>query len=699
MPVASRTFRDEDGLQLTDIQRDRSPGDAGSFSLRHDEHAGCHEASSNSRPTSSTSNASSSSLSWLSPVVLNILAVETAERFSYFGFRAILVLYFTKSLKYGETKAVAYFAYTTCWAYLSPLAGALLADGPWGRYTTILRFGILYVVGLVVLTLAASMTSSADDDANLAWRRDLTFVGLFLTCLGTGGIKPCVSAFGADQVARRSPCYNRTRLVPSSVPAANASAKETDSGHPRIDVETQPRLVPSHAGRDDDCNQTTHDQSGIEQTEGCNSEHLQAYFSFFYMAINVGATASIAVVPVIRKYGGFGAAFCLSLLCMVVAVALFWLRRAEYVHESAVRPSLLGDGDADPANGADPHQPVRNDSTLAESFRLCSWLLHFNLWALLPEHLTQRMPYLCPRPMPFSNTSESNAFEMIRRGKHHLVPTVDKDESREYAEIATNSVTGDSGLHQQKLRDAAQAVYVLPILAMLPVFWCLYDQQGSVWTLQATRMDTGSLQPEQLNVVNPVEIMVLVPLFDRVIYPWLRNRHGVDLRPLRRMGWGMLLAAMSFFASAVVEHAIQQRANEMNTDNLTAPSPGTISVWWQLPQITILSLAEIFLSVTGLEFAYASSPDHLKAFIMSLYLLTTALGDMLGGVLYSSVFADWSMASAMITCGALMLLNWLAFLRVGAWWESHDAASMLLSRVPTINVDPSTSQGDEDEDC
>src|SRR3569623_1812580 len=96
------------------------------------------------------------SYQWLTPTVCNILVVEAGERFSYFGFRAILVLYFTH-LQYTDRQAIAFFAYTSCLAYLSPVAGALLADGPLGRYTTILGFGILYVLGLVILTLGASL--------------------------------------------------------------------------------------------------------------------------------------------------------------------------------------------------------------------------------------------------------------------------------------------------------------------------------------------------------------------------------------------------------------------------------------------------------------------------------------------------------------------------------------------------------------
>ena len=124
----------------------------------------------------------------LTPVVWCILLTEMGERFSYFGFRAVLVLYFKEILRYDDNWAIALFAYTTSLAYLSPLAGALLADGLWGRYRTIFYFGLVYVLGLATLTLAAWI------DFQLPWKRAVSFVGLFLCCLGTGGIKPCVSS-------------------------------------------------------------------------------------------------------------------------------------------------------------------------------------------------------------------------------------------------------------------------------------------------------------------------------------------------------------------------------------------------------------------------------------------------------------------------------------------------------------------------
>jgi dipeptide/tripeptide permease len=67
-------------------------------------------------------------VTFLTPVVWCILITETVERFAYFGFRAVLVLYFIHALDYSEETAIAFYAYVICVAYASPMLGAFLAD-------------------------------------------------------------------------------------------------------------------------------------------------------------------------------------------------------------------------------------------------------------------------------------------------------------------------------------------------------------------------------------------------------------------------------------------------------------------------------------------------------------------------------------------------------------------------------------------
>jgi POT family proton-dependent oligopeptide transporter len=198
----------------------------------------------------------------------------------------------------------------------------------------------------------------------------------------------------------------------------------------------------------------------------------------------------------------------------------------------------------------------------------------------------------------------------------------------------------------------------MPVMSLFPIFWMLYDQQTSVWTLQATKLQLHGLQPEQLIIINPFEIMIFIPLFDRLIYPFLEYM-GVNLPHLRRMRWGMVLAALAFSLSGFLESAIQRNP------------PNSISVAYQLPQITFLAIAEIFISVTGLEFAYSTSPERIKAFLMGMYLLTTAAGDLLGGILYSTFFQSLNRATVMHVCAGLMIVNLFIFCWVGQGWEEQ----------------------------
>ncbi|XP_062983474.1 solute carrier family 15 member 1-like [Elgaria multicarinata webbii] len=109
-----------------------------------------------------------------------------------------------------------------------------------------------------------------------------------------------------------------------------------------------------------------------------------------------------------------------------------------------------------------------------------------------------------------------------------------------------------------------QTKMVLKVLFLyipLPMFWALFDQQGSRWTLQATTMDGdfGSIQiqPDQMQTVNPILIVIMVPVVDALVYPLIQKCH-INFTPLRKMTVGMLLAALAFVVAAVVQREIDK---------------------------------------------------------------------------------------------------------------------------------------------
>lgn len=117
--------------------------------------------------------------------------------------------------------------------------------------------------------------------------------------------------------------------------------------------------------------------------------------------------------------------------------------------------------------------------------------------------------------------------------------------------------------------------------------------------------------PSQTQFVNPALILTGIPLFTYVIYPFV-NRF-FNLTPLRKIGIGFVLTAMSFGVAALIE----QRITAGHTPN----------IGWQFLAYAILTSGEIMVSIVCLEFAYTQSPPKMKSFIMGVFFLGIAIGN------------------------------------------------------------------------
>ena len=151
---------------------------------------------------------------------------------------------------------------------------------------------------------------------------------------------------------------------------------------------------------------------------------------------------------------------------------------------------------------------------------------------------------------------------------------------------------------------------LVPLFTFVAVFWSLYDQTGSSWVLQAEQMDLKFLGitwlESQIQAVNPILILVFIPLFTFVIYPWINRIF--PLTPLRKIGLGMLLMTVSFGLTTLIQTWI---------DAGERPSIG-----WQIVAFVMITAAEIMVAVVGLEFAYTQAPRAMKSWVMSLFLLS-----------------------------------------------------------------------------
>jgi POT family proton-dependent oligopeptide transporter len=166
--------------------------------------------------------------------------------------------------------------------------------------------------------------------------------------------------------------------------------------------------------------------------------------------------------------------------------------------------------------------------------------------------------------------------------------------------------------------EGCQAVLrVITIFIPVIFFWACFDQKASLWVIQgrsmaAPQIGGWTMLPAQMQSVNPALVMLLVPLTTYGLYPWLERR-GLRFTPLRRMGIGLMLTGVSYLLAAAIQ--------------LSIDGGGRPSLLWQLGPYAVLTLSEIFVSVTGLEFAYTQAPKEMKGVIMSFWLLTTSIGN------------------------------------------------------------------------
>ncbi|MCP3691818.1 MAG: MFS transporter, partial [Planctomycetaceae bacterium] len=161
------------------------------------------------------------------------------------------------------------------------------------------------------------------------------------------------------------------------------------------------------------------------------------------------------------------------------------------------------------------------------------------------------------------------------------------------------------------------------IYAFVAMFWALFDQTGSAWVLQAERMDRYFLGfewlPSQIQAINPIMIMVLIPVFNGVkALRWpglyeLLNR-VFPLTPLRKISIGFFLTVLAFVIPAWIEMRLD--AGQF------------VNIVWQLAAYGILTAAEVFVSITCLEFSYTQAPRKMKSLIMACFLMSVSLGNL-----------------------------------------------------------------------
>ncbi len=458
-----------------------------------------------------------------------IIGNEGCERFSFYGMRNILTPFLvTSSLLYAagaevsraerEGAAKEVFHTFVLGVYFFPLLGGWLADRFLGKYRTILYLSLLYCVGQGCLALFV--------DQKMGF-----YLGLLLIALGSGGIKPCVSAFVGDQ-------FDRT-----------------------------------------------------------NKSLARVVFDAFYWIINFGAFFASLLMPVFLRDLGPAVAFGVPGVLMFVSTVVLWLGRRLYVDvppapphpDSFVRVARSALAAAGPAGAGRSGLALALAGGAVALACLAMGFVDLGRITLTHQHpLLGVAQWWCLALVTAIGFAGVGTWWQLDRAR---------------AAHPAGAVEG-----------ARSVLRVLVLFALVTPFWSLFDQKASTWVLQGNAMTKPSwFEPAQMQALNPLLVMLLIPFNNLVLYPALRRR-GVEPTPLRRMASGIAFSGLSWVVIGMLQ--LQLDAGE------------PLSIVWQVLPYALLTLGEVLVSATGLEFAYSQAPAPMKGAILAFWSLSVTVGNL-----------------------------------------------------------------------
>lgn len=200
-------------------------------------------------------------------------------------------------------------------------------------------------------------------------------------------------------------------------------------------------------------------------------------------------------------------------------------------------------------------------------------------------------------------------------------------------------------------------------------------------TSQAATMELHGAPNDVVSNLNPLFIIILIPVMDFAVYPGLR-RMGIQFNPIKRITCGFFLASASMISATVTQMYIYKLGPCGNAAN-SCDEPAPINVWLQILPYALIGFSEIMASITSLEYAFTKAPKNMRSMVQAIALATTAISSAL--------------SQAMVGLAEDPLLTWnyavvaiLAFLGGICFWftfKDLDKEEDSLNMLPETNFE------------
>ncbi|KAF3481854.1 uncharacterized protein GIQ15_04613 [Arthroderma uncinatum] len=201
------------------------------------------------------------------------------------------------------------------------------------------------------------------------------------------------------------------------------------------------------------------------------------------------------------------------------------------------------------------------------------------------------------------------------------------------------------------------------MFAAWPILWLCRGQVSNNLVSQAAQMQTSGLPNDIMYNTNPIVIVLVIPIIDRLLFPWLR-RSGFALTAVTRLVWGFALEAAAMAMAAIVQKLIYSSGPCYDhplscTASKNGTIPNSVSIFLQVPIFALEAFSESLSSPAGYELAFTMAPSSMKSVLQAIFSTTGAVGSSLSiaiSPLYKDphlawVYASLSIAMAMVTIG------------------------------------------------
>ncbi|MCI4566551.1 oligopeptide:H+ symporter [Lysobacter sp. CFH 32150] len=338
-----------------------------------------------------------------------------------------------------------------------------------------------------------------------------------------------------------------------------------------------------------------------DQFTQANKHLAKIVFDAFYWTINFGSFFASLLMPIFLRNYGPAVAFGIPGILMFIATVIFWMGRRQYVR---VPPTRGQDADsffnvartaltARVSGQARPGFVVAaTGAALAIGIMLC--------WATAPAWW--------PGGFEFVISACLALGALIAFGGIGTAMQLERARGR----------------HPDEAVDSVRSVLrILIVFAIVTPFWSLFDQKASTWILQGNEMRVPHeawwwpswlvKEPAQMQALNPLFVMLIIPFNNIVLYPVLR-RLGFEPTALKRMGWGIAFSGIAWIAAGAIQ--------------LHLDSGASTSLAWQTLPYILLTFGEVLVSATALEFAYSQASFAMKGVIMAFWYLSVTFGNL-----------------------------------------------------------------------